>query len=406
MNRRAVFDNLSLARSPPANSLESLWQDHSAFSVFPRANGVTRAVDQSRASLSPGPSQLQSHRYPALAVNSAPLGSANTNGQGIQAKNRARTLQEIETEMLLNAQIQREKERQEREREELLQQELEQQRLNRQHQYQLLRQQQQQQQQQEQLLLQQQERSREQERLREQELLRQRMLYQQQEQLQRQRLLQQQRELQQQPTPPPRMMPTSQSPRFPEQQRQLLLLQQYEEQQRRLQLEEQLRREDLERQMLAMNLERGRVDSPLYNGRRLQRSTSAEMQESQFLQQAYERQLQLQQHQHRRQSSRSPAISSSQHTAPFPQERHDALMQQRLLAELVAHGELPANFHGISKADQEALRVEAMRKIVEAEKMEEKRRRKAAKIAHMVRTDLFDLQFLKPCLHQRPVTTI
>lgn len=42
------------------------------------------------------------------------------------------------------------------------------------------------------------------------------------------------------------------------------------------------------------------------------------------------------------------------------------------------------NLQGVSAADQEALRVEAMRKIVEAERMEEKRRRRAAKIAHMV----------------------
>jgi DNA topoisomerase 2-associated protein PAT1 len=70
------------------------------------------------------------------------------------------------------------------------------------------------------------------------------------------------------------------------------------------------------------------------------------------------------------------------------QERHthDGAMQQRLLAELVAHGDLAADLHGVSKGDQEALRVEAMRKIVEAEKMEEKRRRKAAKIAYMVGT--------------------
>lgn len=74
-------------------------------------------------------------------------------------------------------------------------------------------------------------------------------------------------------------------------------------------------------------------------------------------------------------------------------------MQQRLLAELVAQGELPANLHGIAKADQEALMVEAMRKIVEAERMEEKRRRKAAKIAHMVRTNLFALHFLCPYIY-------
>jgi DNA topoisomerase 2-associated protein PAT1 len=38
-----------------------------------------------------------------------------------------------------------------------------------------------------------------------------------------------------------------------------------------------------------------------------------------------------------------------------------------------------------NQIEQEALQAEAMRKILETEKMEEKRRRKAAKIAHMVR---------------------
>ena len=49
----------------------------------------------------------------------------------------------------------------------------------------------------------------------------------------------------------------------------------------------------------------------------------------------------------------------------------------------MAQAEISGDFQAVSKADQEALRAEAMRKIVEAEKMEEKRRKKAAKIAHM-----------------------
>jgi len=358
-------------------------------------NGVNRGGEQSR-----GSPHLQTRRSASsLVAMNAAHGFSNPAGQTNQSQIRARTLQEIETEMLLNAQRQRqerervellqqelEQQRQEREREELLQQELEQQRLARQQHFR-----QQQLQQEQQLLLQQQDR------LREQEVLRQRTLYQQDQlQLQRHRLMQQQqqRELQQQHTPPPRMM-HSQSPRFIEQQqRQFLLLQHYEEQQRRLQLEEQLRREDqlrreeLERQMLSMNLERSRVESPAYNGNRLQGNTQAQVHEAQRLQQAYERQLQLQQNQQRRQSSRSPAVANSaRYPAAEQQERHtqDNAMQQRLLAELVAHGDLAADIHGISKADQEALRIEAMRKIVEAERMEEKRRRKAAKIAHMVR---------------------
>lgn len=58
-------------------------------------------------------------------------------------------------------------------------------------------------------------------------------------------------------------------------------------------------------------------------------------------------------------------------------------MQQRLLSEM-AQVEFMRDMQGMSTADQEALRMEAMRKIMETERMEEKRRRRAAKIAHMV----------------------
>jgi len=51
---------------------------------------------------------------------------------------------------------------------------------------------------------------------------------------------------------------------------------------------------------------------------------------------------------------------------------------------MVAQVEFMRDMQGISQAEQEALRVEAMRKIMETERMEEKRHRKAAKIAHMV----------------------
>lgn len=147
--------------------------------------------------------------------------------------------------------------------------------------------------------------------------------------------------------------------------------------------------------MLAVSLEGARVDSPLYNGRRTQGNVPVEIQEAQFLQQAYERQLQQQ---HRRQSSRSPANLNSQYMATLQQDRHqtqDVLLQQRILAELAAHGELPPDLRTMSLADQEALRAEAMRKILEAERMEERRRRKAAKIAHMV--SFFPCKFAMHC---------
>ena len=335
--------------------------------------------DQARAS--PGPAQTQAQRFSSPFGNASPI-TSQAGGQGHQSQMRGRTLQEIEAEMLANAQQLREREHREQE-EFLLQQELQQERL-------LQRQLAQQQHQQQQLLLQQQQQQRQRE-----EEMRQRLLYQQ-EQQQAQRLLQQRDQIQQRSTPPPRMMPSSQSPRFLEHHRQIQLLQQQreEEQRQRLQqLEEQLRLEELERQMMAVNLDRGRVDSPLYNSRRTAGYTSAELQEAQLLQQAHERQLQLQQQQqqqqhYRRQDSRSPAINSAaQYAAALQQEGfhpQNLQLQQKLLADL-AHGEFPRELHGISQADQEALRLEAMRKIVEAERMEEKRRRKAAKIAYMVR---------------------
>jgi DNA topoisomerase 2-associated protein PAT1 len=82
----------------------------------------------------------------------------------------------------------------------------------------------------------------------------------------------------------------------------------------------------------------------------------------------------------RRQRSQSPAMYQDfNNVAP-----HNLQLQQRLLAEL-AQVEYLRDFQGATQAEQEALRAEAMRKIVEAEKMEDKRRKKAAKIAHMVR---------------------
>lgn len=183
------------------------------------------------------------------------------------------------------------------------------------------------------------------------------------------------------------MLPTSQSPRFLEHQRQILLMQQQQEQQQqqRLQeLQEQLRVEELERRMAAQRL---RTRSDLQHGtdNHLDQLTIQELQQQDLIQQQLIQQ-QLRQAQYR-QRSQSPAIGNAHYPVPLqeslshlPQNIH---MQQRLLSEL-AQAEFIRDLQGASQADQEALRMEAMRKIVEAEKMEEKRRRKAAKIAHMV----------------------
>lgn len=224
---------------------------------------------------------------------------------------------------------------------------------------------QQQQEQRRMLLEQEQRRMLIEERERQLELERQQQLYQLQQQeqqrLQLQRLMQQQ-QLQQR-TPPPRMLPVSQSPRFLEHQRQLLQLQQ--------QQQEQLQVEELQRQ-LANNLSL-QQDSR----RRMAGPTDYEIQAAQL----------LHQQQQRRQRSQSPAINqfngSPQDLAP-----QNIQLQQRLLSEM-AQAEFMREMQTATPKQieqQEALRAEAMRKILEAEKMEEKRRRKAAKIAHMVTT--------------------
>jgi DNA topoisomerase 2-associated protein PAT1 len=50
----------------------------------------------------------------------------------------------------------------------------------------------------------------------------------------------------------------------------------------------------------------------------------------------------------------------------------------------MAQVEFMRDMQASSQVEQDALQAEAMRRIMETERMEEKRRRKAAKIAHMV----------------------
>jgi DNA topoisomerase 2-associated protein PAT1 len=354
------------------NSLESIWDDNSAFSALPRSNGSSRIVSQSRVSPS-----IPSSKFSPF--ENQPIGAHNQQ----QQQQRARTLQEIETEMLAKAEQDRKLEREQQLFAQLHQFEQHEQ-PQRTRQQEFLAQQQLHQQQQRQLL-------QDEERRRQQP-------YQQQEQQQQLHRLMQQREQLHQRTPPPRMIPTSQSPRFLEHQRQILLLQQQQElqlqqQQQHLQeLQEQLRIEELERRMATqMTLERNRNGSP-FNPRRTPIKYTAEIQAAHLFQQQQQQQQQLllhkqQQQQYRRQGSRSPAVSAPQFPTPLQEglsyHPQNIQLQQRLLADL-AQVDFSRELHGASPAEQEALRMEAMRKIVETEKMEEKRRRKAAKIAHMV----------------------
>lgn len=199
----------------------------------------------------------------------------------------------------------------------------------------------------------------------------------QQHQLQIQRALQQQhqREYLHHQTPPPRMLPSaSQSPRFHEHQRQILLLQQQQEmqqQQRLLELQEQLRLEELERQRIVqVNMQRSHSPNHFVHRRQPSGPTGAELQGARVL----------------LQRSESPTVGHGSFSLP-PGENisQNIQLQQRLLSEMVQLEYMREMQGASTQAEQESLRMEAMKKIVEAEKMEEKRRRKAMKIAHMVK---------------------
>ncbi|KAJ3731787.1 topoisomerase II-associated protein PAT1 [Lentinula guzmanii] len=338
-NDFARLANMRVEDRPSQSStpltLESIWDDKSPFSM--RLNGSNRTTSSS-----------------LLPRGESPAGSIQHRPQsGI------RTLQEIEAEMRASVEQTRQ--------EAILQQ--------RQQQYYLEQQRilQQKQREEEELLLRHEE---------EREYQRQRLLYQQEQaqqqiqlqRLQQQQLLQQREQHQHHRTPPPRMLPVSQSPRFMEhQQRQIIFLQQQQEQQQLLrlqQLQDQLRVEELERQLRSQHI------SSVPPDRQPSGPTLADME-------ALQHQQQL------RQRSQSPAARSGPHRpAPLedtlPYLPQSIQLQQKLISEM-AQAELLREMQGLSQVDQEALRVEAMRKILEAEKMEEKRRRKAAKIAHMSR---------------------
>lgn len=323
-------------------SLEALWDDKSPFSALPRTNRIARPAEPVRT-----PSAARNSPYlpNAQAITQQPM--LHSGGQaGI------RTLQDIEAEMLALAS---------RSRQGLDSPQMHQQQAYSQREIQQQQQQQQQQQRDQQLHLQQQEHL---------------------QWLQEQKILQQQHAQQQmqfhQRTPPPRMMPQSQSPRFHLHQQQILLLQQQQaeqQQQQRLQeLQDQLRLEEIERQLRAQQLsDLGQGPNYHLNQRPPSGPSLMELQA-------------IQAQQLRRQ--RSPGGFVNMQNSPGLQNvqrmPHDEQMQQRLLLSEIAQAEFLQNLQGVSLADQEILRAEAMRKIVEAERMEDKRRRRAAKIAHMV----------------------
>ena len=340
----------TIVASHPGTSLESIWDDTSSFSMLSSTNGAARGTDQQRV-----PSAMSRATFPSHALadhriqdqqlrtqSQTPVHATPPMSHGI-TQTGARTLQEIEAEMRLAAQ-------QARQRQEL---ELRQQvQFQREREIRMVEQEQ-------------------------QERLRLQQLQQQQEQL---RLGQHQHQLQQQSTPPPRMVhhaqaqfPRTQSPRLHHQhQQQILMLQQEQErqQQERLkELQERLRMEELERQLRAQQL------SQIQRQPSVQARRQASYADLQVLQQR-----RTQSPAYRGVSPGELPLVNQQNAQVLPQSIQ---LQQRLLSEM-AQAEFMRDMQGISQVEQETLRAEAMRKIMETERMEEKRRRKALKIAHMV----------------------
>ena len=313
------------ARIP--QSLESIWDDKSPFSVLPRINGSNRSSEHQRVT-----SSVRNSPY-------LPQQQAQPISHGINQTG-ARTLQEIEAEMRAQAARGR------KQQQESPQMHHQQPQHHQNH-------------------IHQQESDIQFRQLQQQAQLH---LLEQQQHIQHQFHHGQQQQLHQR-TPPPRMLPQSQSPRFHLHQQQLLLMQQQQtaQQQRFQEMQEQLRAEEMERQLRNQHLRDGHQRQP--SG-----PTIAELQAAQALQQSGR--------------NRSPASFQDQHFPLLNQQNiqhmpHSIQVQQRLLAEL-AQAEFARDLQSVDPVQQEALRAEAMRKIMETERMEEKRRRRAAKIAHMV----------------------
>ncbi|TDL23786.1 hypothetical protein BD410DRAFT_820717 [Rickenella mellea] len=167
-------------------------------------------------------------------------------------------------------------------------------------------------------------------------------------------------------------------------------------QQQILEQQERLRMEELERQLreqrLAQELQARDLQSYLQQE---QMSVPSRMVHSRQSSGIYEQQQQQLAHQRLR--SHSPAIlgmaeqpllysqqQQQQQGSLYAQNVQNLQMQQRILSQL-AQEQFSQGMAEMNPEEHEALRQEAIKKIMEAERMEGKRRRKAAKIAHMSR---------------------
>ena len=339
-------------------SLESRWDDRSVSSVLPRSNGTGRSGTPSQH---PHIQQVHQQLPPSSSAKFSPFGAAETlhyesphishalpqqqpqRGFSSPQPGVARTLEEVEAEMRALAQ-----------------------------------------------------------RSRENVAIPRPTPYQPQPQTQQQQL-QQLQQLQQRNTPPPRMHPQSQSPRFHVQQQQVLLqqqqqlqhqlqqqqLQQLREQQQLQELQELQELQDYQEQLQMEELERRLRAQQLYQAQQQQQQARAVHQRQASAAPTLVELQAAEQLLRRGQRQQSPsAFLNDQLDAPFQQSMQylpqDLQPQQRLLAE-AAQLELLQQLKGSpNQVDQETLRAEAMRKIMEAERMEDKRRRRQAKVAHMV----------------------
>ncbi|PSR72807.1 hypothetical protein PHLCEN_2v11304 [Hermanssonia centrifuga] len=204
-------------------------------------------------------------------------------------------------------------------------------------------------------------------------------------------------------TPPPRMHPHSQSPRFQpqnqhqqhlqllQQQQQLLELQELRERQQQQQLfelQEQLRMEEIERQrQQQLRAHQQAQLNAQYLQHQRQGSGGTPSGDVQYRRHQATTPSRLQHQQQQQQQQLDAPFQQSLQYLP-----RDIQMQQRLLAEMAQAEFLhslqasPVQREGVEEREvQDILRAEAMRKIMEAERMEEKRRRKLEKIRYMSR---------------------
>lgn len=176
--------------------------------------------------------------------------------------------------------------------------------------------------------------------------------------------------------PPPRMHPHSQSPRFHQQLQQQILINRQNEQHQLRDLQHQLQMEQLTRQMRQQELLSAPAPPQMSQGylqdEYVRGPNIAELRAAQELQQM-----------------RRPSPAFDPHIQQLARQHGagalpDIQMQQRLLHQ-AANDQFLRDMGRLEQVDQRSVNQQIHLHIMEAERMEEKRRRKAAKIAHMAR---------------------